>query len=71
MSHPEPTRICPMCHCLLWDDDFLQPGELETCEGQHPDGPAVDAIDDLIDRAVDALFDGRVVVNVHLVSEDD
>ena len=37
MSYPPETRICPICHALLWEEDFLHPGDLETFDASdHP-----------------------------------
>ncbi len=32
MSQTPTTRICPICHSLLWEEDFLRPEELEIWE---------------------------------------
>ena len=37
MSRRRETRICPVCHCLLWEEDFLEPRDLETWEGSTED----------------------------------
>jgi hypothetical protein len=38
MSRPPETRICPICHSLLWEEDFLRPEDLEVWEGERHRG---------------------------------
>ena len=72
MKKCESTRVCPMCHCLLWENDFLREEDLETWDEDCPhEQPPVIVVDDLVDQAVDALFDGRLVVHIHLLPDSD
>ena len=63
MNRHRETRICPVCHCLLWEEDFLHPRDLETWQGS-PEDPVLafetglDApdLDDVIELLVEVLL---------------
>lgn len=59
MSHSADTRICPICHSLLWEEDFLKPEDLEVWEesrgriglGHHGNGHDLDPEAELLELA--------------------